>query len=340
MATDRATVAAVALLAVAAVLLANPLYLQEPDRGNQLVTVEHVSPAEGAAQRSADVTRVDDLPAVARYAARRGLPGGTFRVERTAPPLAVGLLASERRYLGVDDPDHLYRPTVSVGENATTVTFEAVPVETVERELGVTPPEGLREDDSIREIIWLSEQHPAVVFVGEFDAPWEDRLADGVESGELSAPHGNDASTLAPLGRDAPFVVQDDVAYRVAVTETDEAVVLETDRVTNDTLLTAADVATVETAELSPGTRQVVVDAIRDADGYHRFDGEAVDAEELEGLRDALVRHEGRYYMVHRGHVDDFSLVPLFRVALTALGGLVGLVGAFVGYRARGRSRR
>lgn len=337
MATDRATVAAVALLAVAAVLLANPLYLQEPDRGNQLVTVERVSPAEGAAQRSADVTRIDGLPVVARHAARRSLPGGTFALERTAPPLAVELLASEWRYLGAEDPEHVYRPTVSVGETTTTVTFEAVPVETVERELGVTPPEGLREDDSIREIIWLSEQHPAVVFVGEFDAPWEGRLADGVAAGELSVPHGNDASTLAPLGRDLPFVVQDDVAYRVAVSETDESIVLETDRVTNDTLLTAADVATVETAELSPGTRQVVVDAIRDEDGYHRFDGEAVDADEFGDLSDALVSHEGRYYLVHRGHVDDFSLVPLFRVALTALGGLVGLVGAFVGYRARGR---
>lgn len=335
MAPDKATTVAVALLAVAAVLLVNPIYLQADDRGNQFIQVERVSPAEGAAKRSADVERIHRLPAVPRYAARQSLEAGSFRLDRSDPGLVVTLLDSEWQYLGAHSPDHVYRPNVSVGETESTVTFTAVPVETVEQELAITPPEGVRDDDSPRRIAWLSEQTDAVVFVGEFGEPWEDRLGDAVTAGEMTVSHGTNASTLQPLGGEVAFLVDGDDAYRASVRETNRTVILETSPVSTRTVLEKSEITTISTGELSPATRQLVVSAIRSEDGYHRFDREDADMEAVEGLTDAVIRHDGAYYVLYRSHSDDFSLVPLFRLILTAVGAIIGLSGLYIGYRAR-----
>lgn len=45
MVPNRISILAVALLAISAVLLVNPFYLQDDDRGDQFTQIERVSPA-------------------------------------------------------------------------------------------------------------------------------------------------------------------------------------------------------------------------------------------------------------------------------------------------------
>lgn len=335
MAPDTVTAVAITLLAVAAILLANPIYLQEDDRGNQFVQVERVSPADGTAMRSADAERVEQLTVVVRHAARQSLDNGSFRLNRDDPPLAVQLLGAEWEYIGAHSADQVFRPNVSVGDDETTVTFTPVPVEAVEQELGVTPPEGVRDEDSPREIIWLSDQTDTVVFVGEFADPWEKRFGDAVRAGELSVSNGNNASTFAPLGGDVSFVVDDGRPYRISVRESNRSIILETSRVSNETLLAETDITTTDTDELSQTTREIVVGAIEAEDGSFRYAREDVDMEEIEELSSSLIRHDGQHYVLYRNQGDDFSLVPLVRLVLTGLGALVGVIGLYAVYRAR-----
>lgn len=162
MVPDRASAAAIILLVVAAALLANPLYLQEPDRGNQIIEVDHTSAAEATARRSAQAERVHQLPIEPRYAALQSIKNGSFEIDRSSPPLAVRLLKDRWRYIGSQRSDELYEPTVNETGNYSTIAFTAVDIEAVEQELDVTPPEGLEDAEGPRRVIWLSEQ--TVVF--------------------------------------------------------------------------------------------------------------------------------------------------------------------------------
>lgn len=338
MVPDRLSVAAVVLLATGALLLANPLYLQEDDRGNQFVQVESTSPAEGVASRSPEAEPIEQLPIVARYAAGGAIEDGSFAIDRRAPPLALQLLESEWRYVGSHRGDRVYVPTVTVGANETTVEFDPVDVEAVEAELGVTPPGGLETAEGPRRIIWLSEQTGAVVFVGSFRNSWERRLASAVSAGELTVSNGNNASAVEPLGESVTFVVDGQTPHRVTVTQRDESVTVRPEPVSTQSLLAETDVTAVETGDLSLATREVVVAAIESEENTHRFDGEDVDVNEVEALTDAVVRHEGEYYVLYRSHADDFSVLPLVRMVLWVLGGIIGSIGIVVGYRTWGRS--
>ena len=339
MVPDGFPVGAAVLLAVSAVLLANPLYLQEDETGNQIVLVEETTPAEGLAQRSPAVRQSDDLPVVARYATRQRLADESFRVERDGPPLALQLLGREGRYVASHRAAQLYEPTVTIGANRTTLSLAPVAVETVEDELGLTPPASLESNHTLRRIAWVADRADAVYAVGQFGERCEHRMEDAVAAGELTVPNGNDAETLAPLGGDVAFVVEEGTAYRATVESTDQAVRLVLAPVSTERLLSETDVTTVTTDSLSPGTRAVVVEAIRDEDGYTRFAREDVDREELTRLTEGLVRHEGEYYVLQRSHVDGFSLVPLARVVLMAFGGIIGFVGVFLLYREKGWAR-
>ncbi|MFC6988878.1 hypothetical protein ACFQJD_09450 [Haloplanus sp. GCM10025708] len=69
-----------------------------------------------------------------------------------------------------------------------------------------------------------------------------------------------------------------------------------------------------------------MTDAIA-ADGSTRVHRDEVNVDRLERLEGRLVAHEGDYYVLRRGHADDFSLVPLFRIALTGIGLVFAVVG-------------
>lgn len=333
MVPDEFPIAAAALLAVSAVLLANPLYLQDADRGSQIVTVDETTPAEGLERRSPAVRRVDDLPVVARYAAGRSLADGSFQVDRAGPPLALQVLAREGQFVASHRTEQLYEPTVRTGSNRSTLTLSPVSAEAVEAELGLTPPAGLEPNQTLRRIAWLADRSEAVHAVGEFDDRWERRLGEAVAAGELTVPNGNDASTLAPLGGDVTFVVGERTTYRATVESTNRTVRLGLRPVSTEVLLAETRVPVVDVDDLSGGTRTVVVAAIRDEDGYARFAAEDADRDELERLSGALLRHEGAYYVLQRSHVDDFSLLPLARAVLMAAGGLLGFLGVVALYR-------
>lgn len=337
MVPDRTSAVAVALLVVAALLLANPLYLQEPDRGNQVVEVVATTPAEGVASRTPSVTQTDHLPVVARYAAVRGIENGSFSIDRHAPPLAIQLLDREWRYVAAHRGDLVYAPTVTVGANTTTVRFTPVNVTDVEAELGVTPPDSLANSEEVRRVVWLAEESDAVVFVGQLDDDWEDRIASGVSDGELRVPNRNDGSVVAPLGGEVGFVVDGATPYRATVAETESAVVLEFKVVSNRTILAESGVRVVDTDTLSPATHEVVVAAIEDG-GYYRYDGAAVDMDEIERAADGVVRHDGQYYLLYRSHVDGFSLVPMIQFLLFMLGSVLAAVGVVFAIRARGQN--
>lgn len=337
MVPDRTSAVAILLLVVAGLLLANPLYLQEPDRGNQVVEVVATTPAEGVASRTPTVTRADRLPVVARYAAVRGIENGSYHIDRHAPPLAIQLLDRKWRYVAAHRGDLVYAPTVAVGANTTTVGFTPVNVSDVEAELGLTPPGNLATSDEVRRVVWLAEESDAVVFVGQFDDEWEGRIASGVRDGEFRVPNRNDGSAAAPLGSEVRFVVEGATPYRTTVAEMESAVILEFETVSNRTLLADAGVRVVDTDTLSAATHEVVVTAIEDG-GYYRYDDAAVDMAEIERAADGIVRHDGQYYLLYRSHVDGFSFVPMFQFILFMLGSVIGAIGVVFAIRIRSQN--
>lgn len=335
-----AAVAAGAFLLVAAACFANPLYLHAPpDRGSVLLSADRTDPATGAADRSPAVTDREDLPPTARVAVRRAseTDSGSYAVGRDAPPLPLRLLDAEWRYLGSQDRVATYRPDVTVGDDATTLRLTNVSLNETETDLGVTPPGRLQEIDHAKEVAWLAHESSAVVLVASFADPWRSRLERAVREGRLTVPNGNDAETFAPLDGETSFVVHDGAARRVAVAEGDANVTLSATPVDDRTLLREADVRVVETTDLPPSTRAVVVRAIERSDA--RAHRDAVDTERLDDLRTALIRHDGAYYVLRRGYADDFDLTPLLRVGLFALGGVSLLFAAGFGLWARRTER-
>lgn len=333
MVPDRVPATAVALLAVSALLLANPLYLQDDDPGSQTVHVEETTLARGVAQLTAHVEEVDDLPVVARYAARRYLSNGSFPVARDGPPLALQVLGQDGHYLASIRREQVFDPSVSTGPNGTVLELDEVPVAAVEERVGQPPPAGLEENQTARRIAVLADDSEAVVLAGQFRGDWEMRLEGAVTGGGVTVPNGNDASTLGPLGDEVGFVVVEGAALRANVTETGERVRLDLRPVTNETLLSATDVEVVRVASLPPGARDVVRTALTSENGYTRFSAEEVEEGALSRERSMLLRDAGTYYVLHRGHVDDISFLPVVRAALALLGVLVGLAGLAVLYR-------
>lgn len=337
MAARIASTAAVACLVVAAALLANPLYVTHSgDGGDVIVSVDRTSPASGAADLSNDIDRADDLPPVARYAAKHAVENGSYTVASDGPPLTLQLLGDEWRYLGSVEQVAVYRTTVTVGENETTLELENRSLDSVESELGLTPPGRLAETDHAKEVSWLRQQSDDVVVVGEFPAQWELRLETAVENGSVTVANGNGADAFAPLGEDVRFVVHDDRFYRVAVGGDPQTTALRLTPERDETVLSETNVSVVESGDLSPETRRVVDDAIA-AGGSTQVRRDEVNVEELHRIEGQLLRHEGSYYVLRRGHSDDFSLVPLFRMVLTGAGLVFAAVGLVVGAWARRR---
>ncbi|MFB6122220.1 MAG: hypothetical protein ABEJ78_02010 [Haloferacaceae archaeon] len=331
--------AAVALLVVAAALLANPLYITPPaDGGDVLVSADRTSAAAGAADLSSEIERVDDLPPVAAYAARRALENGSHAVASDGPPLALQLLGDEWRYLGSAGEVAFFRPTVTVGDETTTLELERRSVESVESDLGITPPDSLTDRNHAKEVLWVAHQSDEVVVAGEFTGEWESRLRRAVANGSVTVPNGNDASVYAPLGGEVRFLVRDDQFYRVAVGGDSRTTVLRLAPERDAAVLDATNVSVVETSDLSPATRRVITEAIA-TDGTTQVRRDEVNASRLDAIEGRLVRHEDAYYVVRRGHADDFSLVPLVRTILTAVGLVFAVAGLALGAWARRRDR-
>ncbi|MFC6988879.1 hypothetical protein ACFQJD_09455 [Haloplanus sp. GCM10025708] len=195
-----------------------PLYVtQSADGGSVIVSVDRTSAADGAAGLSSEIDRIDDLPPVAGYAARRAAANGSFAVSRDAPPLVLQLLRDEWRYLGSAERVAVYRPTVTVGDEETTLELENRSLESVESDLEITPPGRLDERDHAKEVSWLDQQSDDVVEVGDFSEAREHRLRRAVENGSVTVPNRNDADAFTPLGGDVRFVVHDDRFYRATV---------------------------------------------------------------------------------------------------------------------------
>lgn len=336
-ARPSSTVAAVLLL-VGIGLLANPLYLHSPpDQGSLLVGADRTAPADGAADLSPAIERSDDLQPIARYAARHAFANGSFTVDRSAPPLALQLFASQWRYLGSQRQTAVYRTTVTVEENVSTLRVANVSLHAVEAELGVTPPGRLNETDHPKEIAWLAHQSDAVVVIGEFASPWEQRLDTVIDRGRLTISNGNNASTFRPLGDRVQFIAHENQFYRVTLNETDAEITLTMTSVRNRTALSETNVSVVAATGLPSDVRPVVLEAIAADDGYVRTSHEDINTSRLGTLQERLIRHEGAYYVLRRGHTDDFDLTPLFRLILTGLGIIAVLIGLGIEWRARNR---
>jgi len=335
MVTERRSTAGLALLVVGALLLANPLYLHAPNRDDTMLTARETSLAGGVAAQSPDVRAADRLPAVARYAVSTRLATGSLAIDADGPPVGFELLAPDGRYLVSPDPVGIYDPTVTVDGNRTTLTLAPVDVTAVEAELGVTPPARL-EPTSEKAILWLADSDDAVYSTGEFTGAAERTLERAVTDGSASLPNGNDASSLSPLGGDVTHVVANGTAYRATVSAPDRRVVLSLESVSDDALLSATGIRVVEASSLSPRSRERFRRAVQAEGGTVSFRRAAANVSELAGLDDAVVRRDGRYYVVTTSALETFSVVPLIGDALTAVGAALALAGVgLLGWRWR-----
>jgi len=339
MALRPSSTAAVILLLVAVGLLANPLYLHSPpNRGSLLIGADRTAPADGAATLSPAVTQSDDLQPVARSAARRALANGSFTVERTGPPLALQLFTNEWRYLASQHPTAVYRTSVTVEENVTTLRAENVSLQAVEAEVGVTPPGQLNETDNAKEIVRLARQSETVVVAEEFESPWRQRLGTALKRGHVSVPNGNSATTFHPLDDQVQFIAHRDRFYRATLDETDADIALTMTPTSNRTALSDTDVSVVTASDLPADVRPVILEAIAADEGYASASHEEINTSRLQTVQSQLIRHDGAYYVLRRGHVDNVDLTPLFRRILTGLGLIVILLGLSLEWRARTRA--
>lgn len=333
MAARLPSIGAVLFLLLGTVLLANPLYLHSSaDRGTVFVDVERTSPADGAASLSASVTYTDDVPPVARYAARHAIENGSFAVDRDAPPLALRLFERDWRYLGSQRRTAVYRPSVVIEEDQTTLRLQNVSIGVVEAELGLPPPGRLNETDHPKEIAWLAHESESVVAVGDFEEIWEMRFEDAIENGQLTVPNENHAETFAPLGDDVRFVAHDGHLYRITLEDGAHVVTLRLSPADNGTVLSEVGIDVVSTDELPSDTQRVLTRALSSEDGVTRVSREEVNVTRLDEFEGRLLRHQGRYYVVRRGHVDDFDLTPLVRLVFTGVGIVAVAIGASLGW--------
>lgn len=332
---DAGRAAAVCFVLVGVGLLANPLYLHAPSgEGSILLSADRTSPASGAATLAGDTAAVEDLPPVARVAAGRALANGSFSVARDGPPLLLELFAGEWRYLAAGRPGAVYRTTVNVGENATTLTLANVSLGDVTDDLGVTPPEELAESESPKVVFWLAQQSDAVVVTEAFEPTARQHLETAVEAGRVTVANGNDRTAFRPLAGEVRLLADDDRFHRVAVRTAYARVALEVTPVDNRTGLAGTNATVVAAGDLPPDVRGPVLEAIT-GDGA-RASHDEVNATRLETVRGRLIRHEGAYYLLRIGHADSFGFVGLLRTALTGLGVVAVLVGLGVG-RVAGR---
>lgn len=92
----------------------------------------------------------------------------------------------------------------------------------------------------------------------------------------------------------------------------------------------------VEELDVTGATKtNTVLQAIQAENGYTHISRAETNVSRLDDLQNGLIRHEGNYYVLRRGHVDDISLVPLARSIATALGVVTFLICVGLGWRAR-----
>ncbi|MFB6112822.1 MAG: hypothetical protein ABEJ58_01810 [Halodesulfurarchaeum sp.] len=336
MAARPSTVAAVAFLVIGAALLANPLYVQEEEiEGSLLLSAEKISLARGISMTEPSVRDIEDLQPVARYAVRNALDNGTYSINRSAPPLIGQLFDSKWRYLGSVNQNKIYRTNVQFGPQRTTITLQATSPAAVEQTLSLSPPGELDTESNPKEIAWVADTAPAVVLTDDFEEPWEAPLETAVRTGSLTLQNRNNASTVAPLGSEVSYLVARSSVVHVTVTQTARVVTIQVSPVQNETLLSQFGVTPIRTGTLPGEARQAVVDAI-ESDGSVRTRRETLAGTRLASDGRELVRHEGDYYVLRRGHVDDFSLYPLIRMGLSGAGILSVLLGLGLVWWTRG----
>jgi len=106
----------------------------------------------------------------------------------------------------------------------------------------------------------------------------------------------------------------------------------------NRTALSDTDVSVVTASDLPADVRPVILEAIAADEEYARASHEEINTSRLQTVQSQLIRHDGAYYVLRRGHVDNVDLTPLFRRILTGLGLIVILLGLSLEWRARTRA--